>query len=381
MAVTVNEQPGTSSAVGQGVRFIFDVSDPGAGTERRLSYLLTETASGDAVFPRRAVERGDGTIILDFAQNIEPVLSTTLPTLDSTSLFTDAEFEKVFSLNIQEKDFNETTGGVTTPSTQDFASLRVFNCAPQWDEASLFLSASDPVVLSYKPDNFTAYRTQHDWIWIRTGSTSVSLNYRVKDENGTNINFSTPGALPTNSAVAVPIGPANIAVAVGTGVQLEITGTSGATTFFEYNIYIQEDCAPADKHEIYWQEPLGGYASLRFDNRIESTQRNVTTTEAERVRSTSLTTKASTGGLSSVNGNSYDKYTLTTELDYDEDMQKYIAGLLASENHFVYRSLPTINVMNKVILENADVQYFADDQRVLLSLTFREHQNINTLSQ
>ena len=377
MALTFNTTPVLNSPVKDILPFDIDVGASAANTKTILSYVVTGAGGAtDIILPEQSIDDcGGQNIDLNFSQHIENRVFTTMPALNTAAVTGDTNFQDIFTVNFTETEFNTVSCLDTTLTNISQGSYNVYNIAPQWYESNFFVG-TDPIVLSAKPTTLYLERGVNDWIWVRTQALGVDANFSVI---GTGVNTV---ALAANTTYRLPVGPGNFigAIAATTQrLQVTITPSGGGAAIYTYNIVLEEDCTGADGYEIYWVEPLGGYAGLRFENQQISGNRVASTVLADRSTSTDIATRGNSGGLTSINSQSFGRYTLSKELYYTEGIKRYLDGFIASEHHYINREIDGTNYMQKFILDNADYVIDNDEGIVILTISGREHENVNVL--
>jgi len=371
MALTFNTTPNTDSPVKDVTPFNISVDASAFNSKTILSYEVIGTGGADIILPRQTIDDCGGQVIeLNLSQHLESRVSTELPPLNTAGVTTDGSFQNIFSVNFTETSFNIVNCTSTELTNISQGSYNIYNIAPQWYESNLFIN-TDPIPLSAKPATIYTTRGQNDWIWVRMGASGVA-SYQVVGGATQNV------SLNANTTYIIPCGAANwIGVISDTTKVLRLV--IGDNAQLTYNIVLEPDCTGADGYELYWLEPRGGYAGMRFENRSSSATRNTSQVRADRATGTTISTRGSTGGLTNVNSQSFGRVSLSKEMYYTEGIEDYLKGFIASEDHYINRNINGTAVMTKFIVDNAEYLIDDDEGIVIMTVSGREHENINVL--
>lgn len=387
MAVTATPQFPSPYPVGNGLEFLFEVDSSGAGDiVYSIGYQLFDE-DDVALTDLEQIPYLSGGALVDFAADINPHIYTTLLQPDTQTLSTvfpvDTNFGAVFYVKYGQIEFDTAsctteTSGVNTNS----AEFTALNAAYQfWQVDPEDASNDELVMLTDRPTN--NYIAVDEDVYIhcyRTPGQDIAYQW-VAYDNADGLVDSGAAFIPSSGAHFVCIS-LNQMPASTAKYRIGFKTTEEGVIDFEYWFY-KTECAESPYRQIYWIEPKGSQSGLSFDQIQE-----VATSTSIRYeqRTPRYKTPAQYGvdyGTTIARKVTVRTVQMTKTLKNDEDIRTYLAGMAASEQHFVkYRLADGSAILCKFILQD-DPQIVTLDSQNQLTLTVigQIHIPVNTQRQ
>jgi len=386
MAATIDSAPADVVAVGNCIRYGVSLSDGGTAPEvKSTGYQLF--VEGAAIMAKiRQIPYTGATEYLDFSKVLRSQVRTTPQQPGAVvSNVEDADFEKEFYLRYGEVVFNSDTcdtnlSGVSTNDT----TKKVANIAFQWfqDQGDL---AAGVIPCTNRPATNYVCRDQSDWLWLYKGSAgNYAVIFRVNYNDGTSDAISvevSPGAK------IFSIGPGNffdpfliVAGKKWVWYEIEVYSDLATTLVKSFRFNVVDCCSGSFPDELYWLEPMGGYAGMKFDTvRVGN---GITS----RVYDQGVDCSASTVEGLGVNGgktkgfvSSVRTVSLQKTIPYTEGIELFLEGLISSKSHFVNQPGPSGEVLAKFILSDGSYTVSDNGNSISLSVSGEIHIDFNVL--
>lgn len=389
MSASIDTEPNAKNAVKNCIEYELSMTDGGTPPEEKsLTYQLV-TQAGDEVTGQEIIPYRAGSFFIQFQKDLEPWVFTTKPTLGSTTVFTDNNFNIQFKLKFGEWIFNTDTCQVTNNLTQEGSLLRAYNCAFQFRQTTPFagkmeMGTARPLM------NYTC-RSQDDWIMVMTGTLgggdTWSILVNATDSGGPNSHLQThsAGAAP----VVFPVGAGNpffggsidindisaYDIYVFDGIVPDTnppTPTLGVEEVAHYRFIINQCCTVGDFAELIWLEPRGGYASILLDvvDSIGVSRAGGTICLPKDCSPTIGTMPGLSGRVS--RATSAMRLTLKKYIRWGADAKYFLSGLFASNTHMIKTVDEEGNtVALRFIIESGDYNWFNEFEEVELTISGR----------
>lgn len=379
MAIAVLKAPTGNTPIEE-LEWGLQLSD--AGTPpivKRLAYQLFEVAGGTAVTERRSVDYSASGVYIHFGKIIQTYLSTPLP---DTNLTDAATMAKEFYLEYGELHYNEDDNTTTEVGFTQTSNVKAINATTQVHAADFPSNTTQPTFLSLKPDTLFLCRNQQDYIYVMTGSQGISIDANRYDQAG-NLLVEPPDPIATiaaNEIKAVGIGWENgIVVTADNMVRIELTFRRSSTVDKTINLYFG-NCKC--KAQVMFQEPIGGYSVLGFDEIEFRTTRQVDTYE-EYAPILSYDLRTRQHGLHATNGKGFVNVVLkkTFKRHIKADEREYLEGFITSQSHFLKYTGPSPHEDDtwlKVIVQNSEL-VTRREGKVEWTINARLHRNMRVL--
>jgi hypothetical protein len=372
MAVTATPQFPTPYPVGNGLEFLFEIDSSGSGDiVYSIGYQLYNT-DDIALTDLEQIPYVSGGALVDFAADINPHIYTTLlqPDTESPSAFlTDTNFASGFYVRYGQIEF-DTANCITETSgvNQDSAEFTALNAAFQfWQTGQDDASNDDLVMLTDRPVNNFVAMDEDVYIHLyRTPGQDIAYQ---------RVNYKSDGTFISSEAAFVPSSGAHVVTAgwdqgpANTGKYMVGFRTTEEGDFdYEYWFYPTE-CADSPYRQLYWIEPKGSQSGMSFEKVIE-----VTTSVSTRYeqRTPRYKTPAQYGvdyGTTISKKTTIRTVQMTKTVKDEPDMRTYLAGMAASDQHFVkYRLADGSAMLCKFILQD-EPQIVVLDSENMLELT------------
>lgn len=335
MSVTIDSEPNEVQPLAQ---FAFNVNLSDAGTDpvqNSLGYKFFGPG-GSVLLDTSKIRYTGQAETLDFTGIVKSQLSTSPPTLGSTSLQAAPDFAKEFYLQAGVIAFDSDTCDTTITLDQTSSTITGINSLVQpWEAASRF-DSGDLFALTYRPPVCWVNPDQNDWLYVFTKSGNCYYYVDLKFSDGTTQQVASFFSM-TKEALGIPIGPANM------------IGGPFAKQIVSYDVYIREspllndiafftfkvgqDCNDKPVKEFISVEPLGGISSLRVQNVTASAQVGGNTYQAAMVPGSAKS--ATEGGRTRLGTNGSQTFTLSGEMTYHEGLETWLAGLFSGRQTYI----------------------------------------------
>ncbi len=386
MAVTATPQFPSPYPVGDGLEFLFEIDSSGSGDiVYSIGYQLFDE-DDVALTDLEQIPYLSGGALVDFAADINPHIYTTLIQPDvgeSLQLTHDVNFQRDFYIRYGQIEFDTAnciteTSGVNT----DSAEFTALNAAYQFWQTSAEGASNDALTMLTDRPLINYVATDEDvYLWFyRKPGLDIGF-YRLDFDKNGNLTDTSAGFGPSSGAHILSVGMGHApAATVKTLVGIKTTEEGDAE--FIYTFY-KTECAESPYRQIYWIEPKGSQSGLSFDQIQE-----VATSTSIRYeqRTPRYKTPAQYGvdyGTTIARKVTVRTVQMTKTLKNDEDIRTYLAGMAASEQHFVkYRLADGSAILCKFILQD-DPQIVTLDSQNQLTLTVigQIHIPVNTQRQ
>ena len=351
MAVSLTSQPQDKTYVGLGVEYVIALSDAGTDPiEKRMFYELLGPSG--VVGKRKVCPFVPGGVPVDFANSIKPLFPRGFINVNSTSITDIASWIEIeVSLRYGEYEYNKETTTQTETSSATSATRKILRMFPRFNEGQGL--PIDKRWLNTKPDRFTVYGGQHDWICVTGGGT---LNVTLY--NGDNEVFT--GTHSVSGYQAIPIGGANFYTGwtLGDSRPFPDNFTGGRLNYngVEKSFGIK-GCGKGG--EILFRDPAGGFNSIFFENVEGAATRTAETYTAHSRFESSGATRAETGGVTEIRPMGGESLKFSTEIINAniEGMNAYVGALAAAPEHYVLTKDQQTGAtrLTKFILDNAQI--------------------------
>lgn len=346
MAVTLDSSPDQSTYLGLGVEWGLSLDSAGVDPiENRMHYQLI--GPGGLVGRRKVSPFVPGGITLDFKETISALFEDGFLNHTSNTV-TDIEsfISKDFSIRYGQLEFNRDTGVQTELSSTDSPSVSILNISPMYNQGQDF-----PIIprwLNTKPEVYTVYNNQYDWVCLR-GTGTATIRIYLNEINVSTFSESVSGYK------AYPIGGMNFNT-LWLPTPKEFTGFS--ISFNGRTIRVKvKSCQKGD--QILFRDPAGGFNSMYFENVQYSSLRESAEYEAYSPFIGSGATRASTPGVNNLRVAGIDRINFKTEIIHGNasGLREYVSALQYSTEHYVITEnyQTGSNVLTRFILDNVEV--------------------------
>ena len=372
MAVTATPQFQSPYPVGNGLEFLFEIDSSGSGDiVYSIGYQLYD---GDdvALTDLEQIPYLSGGALVDFAADINPHIYTTLiqPDVSTPSTFPlDAAFAAPFYVKYGQIEF-DTANCVTETSgvNLDSADFTAFNTAFQfWQTSAEAASDNELVMLTDRPEDNYIARDEDVYIHAyRTPGQNIGYQWQGYNDAGTLIDFSAAFIVSSGAhVVCLSLDEMDARV---TNFEIGFKTTEEGAADFVYYFY-RTECAESPYRQLYWIEPKGSQAGMSF-SQIQEVATSVSTRYEQ--RTPRYKTPAQYGvdyGTTIARKVTVRTVQMTKTLKNDEDIRTYLAGMAASQDHFLkYRLADGSAILCKFILQD-DPQIVVLDSENQLTVT------------
>ena len=376
MAITLTTDPSTRVSAYNDIEFLLTPDDPGTPPVE-ISVIYQLEVDGTNATEIEVVPYRSSGILLNFKDDLQPYVYTTKPTIDSTTVTTDSNIVKPFTLKYGERELDTSDCSVTQSLSTETSDYFVYNTALQFFGTE---KLSSNFVMSLRPrQNFTT-PTGNDWLYIHVpsggGAQPIGIYAEGLKSDGDYLLDST--TLTTGSVHIVPIGRGNgffkaafdaenivkytILIYNGSlpALPTPYERPAGVDWVFDFDI----ECKTSDQwRELYWLEPSGGYAGLNFEIESFSTSREGSDLLLKKDCAQLYTVPTLNGRVSKATSNR--KITLKKTLKYNDKLRWFLDGLLASNTHMIKARTPdNRTVAARFILDGGDYRFFNDQEYV-----------------
>jgi hypothetical protein len=372
MAVTATQQFDSAWPVGNGLEFLFEIDTSGSGDiVYSIGYQLFDD-DDVALTELEQIPYLSGGALVDFAQDINPHIYTTLidPDTSTPSAFpVDSNFAAGFYVRYGQIEFD--TANCTTETSgvnQDSADFTAFNAAFQfWQTSAEAASDNELVILTDRPEHNYIALDEDVYIHVyRTPGQDIAYQW---------VGFNDAGGFVDSGAAFIPSSGAHVVClsldemdARVTNFQLGFRTTDEGAFDFEYWFY-KTECADSPYRQLYWIEPKGSQAGMSFENVQEVTTSVTTRYEQRTPRYLTPSQYGKDYGTTVARKVTTRTVQMSKTVKNDEDIRTYLAGMAASEQHFLkYRLADGSAILCKFILQD-DPQIVVLDSQNQLQIT------------
>lgn len=386
MAVTATPQFNSPYPVGNGLEFLFEIDSSGSGDiVYSIGYQLYD-GHDVALTDLEQIPYLSGGALADFAADINPHIYTALlqPDTESPSAFLfDSGFAAPFYVRYGQIEFDTTNCTTETSGVnQDSAEFTAFNAAFQfWQPDAGAASDNELVMLTDRPqDNYIA-RDEDVYIHLyRTPGQDIA--YQLAAYSSVGVVVDSEAAFIASSGAHVVCASFDSLNARAVKFMLGLRTTEEGPFDYEYWFY-RTECADSPYRQLYWIEPKGSQSGLSFD---QITEVATSTSIRYEKRTPRYKTPAQYGvdyGTTIAKKVTVRTVQMTKTMRNDEDIRTYLAGMAASEQHFLkYRLADGSAILCKFILQD-DPQIVVLDSENQLTVTVvgQIHIPVNTQRQ
>lgn len=331
-------------------------------------------------------------------------VKATLAGYNVTSVTLDTAAVKPFYLKYGMLQFyTETCQKVTALGNQSATRYAVSANFPWYlDESAI--SGSDPVVLSERPARIPIYSGQRDWLHIWRNSGGVSVQFKGYDSSGNLIVRRTVTASFNKQVRIFPVGPGNgffsqyltpnisyydidvhntiiadqdIGVTMEGGIEVQgVQFDVGAQSVVWTCRFILQSCSniTAPNDEIYFEEPIGGFAGLKF---LEVQARTSPTSQRYSKAvpcGISYPGRGLDYGVTRYDVRSFSAWQMRTEIPYYEGIERWLDSFFSARNHFIKFKLPSgAFTYAKVNLTDGSYNTLNGKEAISLEAIFETH--------
>lgn len=383
MAVTLNASPAAVAPVGNCLEYELKLDSGGVAPEVKSTGYQVYVDGAAVTEVEQIPYTGQGEVV-DVANHVRPYLATTRKnpaTIISGVL--DDTFAIEYYLKYGEITFDASDCTTVQDITTTGATKVAINSAFQWHEDPDGLAAGDVVILSSRPTTGYYMRGASDWLWIYrkpNATDSVYVYHKQYDNTGTLI---TSGTLDwvTEGAHILSVGPANMfglldaSAAYYTIEIFNATPLNNASRVATYTFHLLSRCRPnAYNDELYWVEPLGGYAGLRFDS--VTMGGNAASTRYEQ-RPGCL---ADTGGIARADVQARKTAQFSTQIPHVQGIEAWLDGLFTSRTVYMKYRLPSgSDTVVRCNITDGAYQTLNNEDDILISVGVEFSIPVNTL--
>lgn len=382
MSVSLISQPPAAVALGNCMQFGLSLSDGGSGSiVKSTGYQLLDGSDNEL----SSVEQIPYTGSLELA-NVAKLIRdiglvyTALPDLSTSSITEDVNAKEDIKLIYGEIQFDSDTCETTQALTNESDPFRVVNAAFQWFQDDNLTSLEK--VLTNRPLKSYVCKDQYDWLHVWTLSATIDIKVTYYFADGTSAFNTGTITTPSNDVYIIPIGPANPTLHVPSNAvryKIELTNQT-PVTFATYWFIIDGNCCPPGRYdELYFLEPSGGNASIKFDD--VQVGGNVT---SDRFNQFTPCYKTETQygadyGLNRINAKAFKRFSLSKTTKYVDGIDVFLDGLFSTERAFMRFPYESGDNIAKFIIDDADYQIINNNEDVQITVSGRLHLNNNIL--
>lgn len=377
----------------------------------RIAYqFFTENNTGGAPVtdlrsvPPLSLNGSEQNIELDFTEVAAGLVRTTLPfSLSGTPTTDDTISKRVFL----RAGSHVSAGGSTTWGTFTKSNVvNIINAAVKVDANKLlpYIFFGGGVLVKFltaRPAVWPVNReNSFEWMWFignvaehfsiigSGGLTDYKIRYTVYSESG-GITLTNNTLAATDGVFVIPCGPSNLPPAI------DLEGKTHYTIQIFANVFIDETptfievselrtftlmermpCAEPFS-EVYFLEPLGGYATLPIHRVSVDVEQQYQTHEMPIDPDASVADKRTLYGLSTNSTKSWYKASVEIRLRYTKENFEYLSGLRSSPDlHLRYRPDADTSEVYKFIPDAGSMQVYQEDDYAIAELTGRVHPDL-----
>ncbi len=279
-------------------------------------------------------------------------VKTTLMGYYENSAALDSAAVKPFYIRFGQLEYNtETCEKQTTLGNQTSSRYAVSSTFP-WYLNPAAINDSAPVVLSERPSRIQIYTNQRDWIHVWRKSGAIGVRYLGYDFAGNLIRAAVSNKTANRQVYIFPVGPGNgffpwdagvayydievhdqavsvpdvTALNLGVGIQAIVWSCRFVVSSCE------NQAAPND--EIYFEEPLGGYAGFKF---LEVQERAAVTSNRYRAGvpcGVAFPGEGQAYGTTRHGIEAYPGFLMRTEIEYTDGIERWLNAFFSARNHY-----------------------------------------------
>jgi len=375
MAVSLTIQPPQVNGLDECLNFGLFLDDPGSGTiKKSVAYRLT--GDGQELTEIEFMPYTGQTEEFEAAGELRKIVSTTIPTPGSNVIVQDSNILKVYSLAYGERTLDTETCDVVTNLSSNSPSFRVINSRLQYHNYIDF-SANSPVVLSDKPERLPMSFDQDDWLYIY-GNGNIDVRVTVYDSAG-NLLLNQIETVSAGQQVFIfPVGGNNSFWAMPTNASYyDISVGSGAMRVYAVRYIMGAGCTEENEYtDIIFQEPAGGYSSLRFATPVTFSQVESSIFEQRRANCpTSGPELAQNWYNTRYDIKAAKLWTLQGSIPWAVNIDRYLDAFVQAPHHYIKARVRASGqtVYHKVNIQNGSYQTLNGTQDVQVNASFRSH--------
>ena len=381
MAVSIVTEPPVLTSAGNSLYYKFNQdAGPSAGTVLYFYYRLNVNGTFLTADTQKIKYTGQD-IELDFTQQVQGVISNEIKALtDNTTLLIG--FANSVYVQYGEIEVDTSTGVAITLSTLTSAQRNVLFGTHKFDEDLLVsdIANNKPIIHTAKPPVFDIFKDGYDWIYFGGNqASSAGINIYSYDRND-NVVDTLGVSAGAGVTTVIPMGGMNM---IGgftlSGIfkfRFEIGIISGAAGGL-FNLVNQKNytayfvgCNQEPETELYFQEPKGGWSSMRFD-RVEFLT-NTTRAQAQVFTpyNTNQILRAREGGLTQFDQSSARQFRLSKDIRFPGLAQAdYVESLFRSKRLYIRRKIDGVDTPVRCVIVANDNSFYSSNNMTSFSVT------------
>lgn len=367
------------------VEFGLTLTDGGTAPEiKSTAYRLT--GGGDQLTLTEFIPYTGGEEFFNPQNELRKIAGAAVPDIGASGAFEDTEIIKPYFINYGESALDTDACEVTTDLTG--VSPTKYLLASYMEAHNIQdLTGDDPVILSEKPTRLTIVPGQFDYLYVYKYSGLLSWKFTFYNADNGAIGASAGNNIFDKQVYGIPCGPGNGAFpSLPTGTSyydlgIYNGGTSEANLYKEFRFSFKGgSCNESDESgyaELFFKEPLGGFGVIRFQN--FQTQSNVASSlyEAPAQARSTVTSIGKNGGQTRFNINNRKVYRLTTEIEYEAGIDRYLDACVQGLEHYVkIGTRQGSDILQKVIINNGTTQTLNDSDSISFSVNLTANKGI-----
>lgn len=314
-----------------------------------------------------------------------------------SSAAADPTAVRQFYLKYGQLEYNtETCDKVTALGNQSATRYAVSAIFP-WYIDPAAINGSAPVVLSERPSRIQIYTNQRDWIHVWRKSGAIGVRYRGYDFAGNLVRESVTNRTANRQVYIFPVGPGNGFFPWDPDIayyDIEVHDTTVASPDDDADIALLESmdvgiqaiiwscrfvvascenqAAPND--EIYFEEPLGGYAGMKF---LKVQDRSSVTSRRYRAGlpcGVEFPGAGQSYGTTRYSPEAFTGFQMRTELEYTDGIDRWLNAFFSARNHYRKFRMPDGSfAYEKAILTDGSYNILNNRETVVVEATFDSH--------
>lgn len=344
MAVTITQQPNAITTVRPSLEWwLTQTVAPAANHELYLYYRINVNSSF-VMSSQRVLRYSQHTAKLDFSNIVLAALECPIKALDDTTAAHQPESVADCYIEYGEWDVDLDTGNQVQSGPFNTGPIRAIFGGFSPNQGDPVIGTSAPILLTNKPTRFKLARNQADWIYF-SGNTSGASQAQIigYDSAGATVFATSVKSVSAGEYVGFPVGGANAFEQAG-GIpsnvcylEVEIATLLGFANSTTYRIDIY-DCDDQPEAELYFREPKGGWASIRFDRVDYGVSRTANTFSQYYDKRGTIADRLGVGGSAVIGASGRQSFTLVKKLNQESlQLADYYAGLFATKEHYIRR--------------------------------------------
>lgn len=386
MAVTVDSSPADVVAVGNCIRYALSLSDGGTPPQvKSTGYQLYEDGGGAITQEIEQIPYTGASEAVEFQDVLRKQVQTTpqqpgaqVDNVKDTTFAIDF-YLKYGEIIFDSSDCSTNLSGVSSNDAVKTAA----NIAFQWHQDQSALPTGVTPCTNRPLKNYVC-RTQSDWLWLyKFAAGSYAIIVTVYYTDGTN---SAKSYEVTPGASIFSIGPGNFFdgdFSIGKTWQyytIEVYSDLAVTLLKTYTFYVVDCCAGLSPSQLFWLEPMGGYAGIQFDEvQKGNTLSSNVYDQAVDCSLSSVSDLGKSGGKSKSRSISVRQVLMRKTMPYEEGIDLFLEGLVSSRNHYVNYPGPSGDVLAKFVLADGNYTVANDGKSLELTVSGELHIDFNVL--